>query len=293
MAGRSAAQLSGYVDLAIASFLAVGTLAALSWAQRLYLLPIALFGLSIAAVELPELSRLDPSERGRRIPERFDRAWQTAAFLLAPTLVGFLGFGFVAVGVLYRGGRFGLADNWLVYLVLAAYTLGLPATVASRLLQNVFFSLGNTRRPARVAFVRLAISAALGGVLAFRLDTVPLSRLVEVEGATALTLAPVGLALASAVAAWVEIRLLLRPLRRSLPELRVRWAASWRPLAASLAGAVPAAAVWWLSRAWPVLVGGLLSLAVLAGAYLALAAALEVPGRVRLVGLLAPGRKRP
>ena len=285
VAGRSAAQISGYLDLAIASFLAVGTLSALGWAQRLYLLPIALFGLSIAAVELPELSRLSEEERSEKIPERFAGAFGTAGFLLAPTLVAFLGFGYVAVGLLYRGGRFGAADNWLVYLVLVAYSIGLPATVTSRLLQNVFFSAGDTRSPARVAFVRLVVSGALGAAAAFALDRVPLSAVVPVEEASRLSLAPIGLALASAVGAWTELSLLASRLRRRVPSLRIEWRKITPALAVAVAAAAPAAAVWWLLQDASPGLAGVCVLGLLGGCYLAVARWVDVPGRPSLASL--------
>ena len=59
--GRGAVQLITYVDLFLASLLAVGAVSALSYAQVLYLLPISLFGMAVAAAELPELSRLGRS----------------------------------------------------------------------------------------------------------------------------------------------------------------------------------------------------------------------------------------
>ena len=59
--GRGAVQLLTYVDLFLASLLAVGAVSALTYAQVLYLLPISLFGMAVAAAELPELSRLGRS----------------------------------------------------------------------------------------------------------------------------------------------------------------------------------------------------------------------------------------
>ena len=283
--GRSAAQISGYIDLWIASFLAVGTLAALGWAQRLYLLPIALFGLSIAAVELPELSRLPEEERADRIPQRFSAAAATASFLLAPTLLAFLVFGYLAVGVLYRGGQFGAADNWLVYLVLAAYSLGLPATVTSRLLQNVFFALGDTRRPARVAFFRLGASAGVGIAASIALDPIPLSAWVPVAGAEELSLAPVGLAMGSATAAWVELALLRRPLRQRVPALRLSWRPGARAMGLAVLCSLPAGLVWWMLRGWSPLGVGIATLGVLAAGYLVAAYQVDLPGRISVSAL--------
>ena len=62
VAGRGVVQLSSYVDLMLASLLAVGAVSALGYAQIFYLLPISLFAMSVAAAELPELSRLHHAE---------------------------------------------------------------------------------------------------------------------------------------------------------------------------------------------------------------------------------------
>ena len=55
--GRGVVQISGYLDLVLASLLAVGAVARLRYAQTLYLLPISLFAMSVAAAALPELAR--------------------------------------------------------------------------------------------------------------------------------------------------------------------------------------------------------------------------------------------
>jgi putative peptidoglycan lipid II flippase len=247
--GRGAVQLSGWLDLVLASFLTVGTLAALGWAQRVYLLPVALFGFSIAAVELPELARLAAGERVAATRRRFEVAFRRSVLVVAPTVVGFVALGFLAVGLLYRSGSFGPADNWMVYLVLAAYTLGLPATVVSRLLQNLFFVAGDTRTPARVAFVRLAVSTGLGAGAGFGLDRFPLSSLIGAPGADRLSLAAVGLALASAIGAWCELAVLQR---RAPGTDQARGLVSWRaavgPLGAALAAAGGGAILWWAVR---------------------------------------------
>jgi putative peptidoglycan lipid II flippase len=265
--GRGAVQLSGWLDLVLASFLAVGTLAALGWAQRVYLLPVALFGFSIAAVELPELARLAATERAAATRRRFEAAFRRSVFVVAPTVVGFLALGFLTVGLLYRSGSFGPADNWMVYLVLAAYTLGLPATVASRLLQNLFFAAGDTRTPARVAFSRLAVSTALGAAGGFALDRFQLSALVEVPGAERLSLAAVGLALASAIGAWFEVAALERRAPRAEAARHlVSWRVATGPIGAALAAAAAGGILWWAARG----LGPTLQAAIVLPAYAAL-----------------------
>src|SRR5690606_7661922 len=55
--GRGVVQLSAYVDVALASLLSARVIANLTYAQTLYLLPVSLFGMSVSAAELPEMSR--------------------------------------------------------------------------------------------------------------------------------------------------------------------------------------------------------------------------------------------
>jgi putative peptidoglycan lipid II flippase len=269
--GRGAVQLSGWLDLILASFLTVGTLAALGWAQRVYLLPVALFGFSIAAVELPELARLAAGERAAATRLRFAAAFRRSVFVVAPTVVGFVALGFLMVGLLYRSGSFGAADNWMVYLVLAAYTLGLPATVVSRLLQNLFFAAGDTRTPARVAFLRLAVSAALGAAAGFGLDRFALSALVEAPGAERLSLAAVGLALASAIGAWFELAVLERRVPRA-EEARdlVSWRVATGPLGSAVMAAGAGGILWWIVRGLGPAMQAVLVLPVYAALYLGL-----------------------
>ena len=101
----------------------------------------------------------------------------------------------------------------MVYLVLAAYTLGLPATVVSRLLQNVFFAAGDTRTPARVAFLRLGGRHGARGGRRLRLDRVTLAAWIDAPGADRLSLAAVGPRPGRAIGAWFEVAVLRRRVR--------------------------------------------------------------------------------
>ena len=245
LAGRGVVQLSAYFDIFLASFLASGAPSAIGYAVMLINLPLAAFGMSVAAAELPELSSSDPAKAGRRVAERIDRALRQSAFVVAPSVVGYLVFGFLAAGLVYRGGNFTVEGNFLVYLVLAAYTPGLLPSVISRLLQNTFYALRDTRTPARIASVRLASSAGLGAVLMLVLDRYPVVATFGLEGARQdLYLGAVGLAAAGSAGAWCELMLLRRALRRHLPEVRLPIGYIVRRLGLAAALAIPALALW-------------------------------------------------
>lgn len=273
VAGRGVAQLSGYLDLFLASFLAVGALGALRYAQLLYMLPISLFGMSVAASELPELSRLT-EEKVAAFTARLRRSLRQIAFLTVPTVVGYLAFGPLLVGALFRTGQFNGGDTWLVTLVLGGYALGILATTMSRLLQNAFYAIGDTKTPAWIAVTRVAVSTLVAVPAMFLLDTIPLGAVVGPVPDDTLFLGAVGLSLGATVGAWVEVWRLRRALRDPMPDARVPWAALGRMTLLALAVLPPAAGLWALLPSGPVLAVAPLVVGAYALLYLGTAAVL-------------------
>ena len=254
--GRGVVQISAYLDLMLATLLATGAIAALIKAQLLYTLPVSLFAMSVAAAELPELSRLsgDPL----RLASRTERGFRQIAFwMLMASLVSIVA-GDLIIRVLFEGGEFDQTDAVLVWFVLGAYAIGLPAIGASRLLQNTFYAVGDTREPARIAGLRVVVSAAVALLIMFSLDrvivttgglttnggwisSVPLAEsLRAVEGP--VRLGAVGLSAASAVGAWVELLALSVRSRRHLPRMTNPVRTLGRPAAAAAGAFVLAGA---------------------------------------------------
>lgn len=243
--GRGVVQLSGWLDMVLASFLAAGAVAAIGYAQVLYLLPVSLFGMSVAAAELPELSRRR-LDAGEVLRERTRAGLQRVVFYVLPSFVAFVALGDVVVAALYQTGEFGRDDTLLVYLTLVGYSLGLLASTSTRLFSSTFFALRDTRTPARFAAVRVAAAALLGAVLMVQFEVVrPLG-----EGGVEIgpglfggltiggrTLGPVGLALGAGLAAWLELGLLRRTLRARLGRIALGWGVWSRMLGAAAAAA--------------------------------------------------------
>jgi putative peptidoglycan lipid II flippase len=87
-------QISALLEAAIASLLPLGAVAALSNAQLLYMLPISLFGMSVAAAELPELSEAaGGAAAADALRARVARGQSQIAFFIVPSLLGFLTLG--------------------------------------------------------------------------------------------------------------------------------------------------------------------------------------------------------
>ncbi|WP_022835415.1 murein biosynthesis integral membrane protein MurJ [Salisaeta longa] len=277
VAGRGVVQLSSYLDTFLATFLAVGALSALRFAQLFYLLPISLFGLAVAASELPELSRLTAAAR-QTFAERVRRSLRQIAFLTVPTVVGYLSFGYLLVAALLQRGQFGVASTWLVWLVLGAYALGILASTFARLLQNAFYAVEETKTPARVAAWRVGVSTAVALPAMFLLDRVALTAVVgHPLAGEPLFLGAVGLGLGASAGAWMELWWLRRALHARLPALVLPWRAIGRMgLLATIVGAL-CTGLWWMLPAWPPLVLAGLVGGSFAGCYLAGAAALGFP----------------
>ena len=236
VAARGAVNLSALLDVALASLLAQGALGIMGYAHTLYLLPISVFGLSIAAAELPELSR-DTVAGEEAVRGRADAAVRKVLFWLVPSAAGYIFFGDEVTAFLriLPSGEFGAGDATAVGLVLGVFALGLPASGTSRVLSSTFFALGDTRTPARIAYARIAVSAVIGFALMY-----PLDRLT----AGGFGMGAAGLAAGATAGAWLELRLLAGKVRDRLPGLTFGRGRLGRYLlaaaVASLVGLVPA-----------------------------------------------------
>ncbi len=206
VAARGVVNIGSLLDVFLAALLVEGAVAALGYAQTLYVLPISLFAMSIAASELPELSR----QRARppeELAAQVSKALERIHFLLIPSTLAFVLLGDLFIGGIYQRGSFLATDTPVVHAVLAAYALGLLASSGSRVLSTAFYALRDTRTPARMAYLRVVVSLVIGVSLMFPLDRF---------GSGALRYGAVGLALGASVAAWLEYAMLRRRLGRAL-----------------------------------------------------------------------------
>lgn len=209
VAARGAVNLSSLLDLFLASLLTTAAVSAMTYAQTLYLLPISLFGMSVAASELPELSR-DATAGTTVVRKRAERAVATVLFWLVPSALGYMVFGPEVTGIVYQTGEFSAGDAEAIGMILGVYAIGLPASGTSRVLSSTFFALGDTRTPARIAYARIAVSAAVGASVMFPFDR------FYVGG---IAMGAAGLAAGASVGAWLELYLLRRSLRQRMKEL--------------------------------------------------------------------------
>lgn len=249
---RGVIQVSAFVDIMIASALTATAVpvAALGYAQTIYILPISLFGMSVAAAELPEMSRVRGEDelRSEALRTRIAAAVRQVTFFVLPTAVAFLSIGYYLVAILFQRGLFGPDDTRLVWYILCGSAFGLLPMTLGRIYVSGFHALQQTRTPLFYAIGRVVIGAGAGLLFAFPLRSrvvaafewlgLPLPPMDD----AALLMGAVGLTLASSVAGTVEALLLRRGLQQRIGKWRVPAAFALKIIAAAIVAAAAALA---------------------------------------------------
>jgi putative peptidoglycan lipid II flippase len=231
---RGVVQLSAYIDQFIASWLPTGAYAALSYAQTLYLLPVSLFGMSVSASELPEMSSAlgGRDEVAAHLRRRLVGGLRRIAFFVIPSVVAFIALGDIVAAAIYQHGKFLHTDAVYVWGILAGSGVGLLASTQGRLYSSAFYALKDTRTPLVFAIVRVALTTVLGYIAAIHLP-----RLIGIDPKWGVA----GLTASAGVSGWVEFLLLRRSLAQRIGADPVGMAY----LARLWGAAIIAAAVTW------------------------------------------------
>ena len=260
--GSAGTQLAMFADTIIASFLPSGSVSFLYYADRLYQLPLAVVGIAIGVVLLPDLSKKVAAgdETGAR--RGLNRALEGIVVLTLPCVAVFVLMAEPVLALLFGRGAFDQVAVEGSARALEAYAVGLTAIVALRALIPAFHARGDTSTPVKVLVVSIVINIALK---------------IALMG----PLAHAGLALATSIGAWVNALLLAIVLARRgmfaadtrLVRMTLLAAAGSFALAAIIAGLAPYVTDLptpvpqlpaLLPVALPLIAGGLAYLAILA-----------------------------
>lgn len=205
-----------------------GAVAWLSYADRIYQLPLGVVGIAIGIVLLPELAR---RLRAGDLPGTRDSMNRAAEFSLALTLpatAGLLAIPALITAVLFEHGKFTTDDTHATAQALMVYALGLPAFVLQKVVQPAYFAREDTRRPLHYALVGMVLNLVL-----------------------AVGLAPwigfLAAAIATTLAAWVNLALLVCGLSRLDADLRLDTRLSRRLPRLMAASIVMGLGVWGLA----------------------------------------------
>ena len=200
--GSSVAQINVLLGGIIASMLGVGSISYLYFSDRLMEFPLGLFGIALATVTLPYLSRLWSGGSSREFSQTLDWSMKIAALIAVPAAVGLISLAEPLVATLFYGGIFDAHDVRMTALALKAYAFGLVGFSYVKVLAPAFFAREDTRTPVRIGIIALAVNATLSIASAWYLTRIGYG-------------APhVGLAAATSIAAVLNGGLLYRGLVR-------------------------------------------------------------------------------
>ena len=198
--GYSATQINVFVVTRIAASLAQGSVSYLNYAFRLMHLPLGLFALAIATVSLPEISRYAALKDNKRIAESYMNSLKLGLFLVIPASIVLIFGGEAIISVLFQHGHFSYQDTVGASSALAFYSIGLLSFAAIRITVPVFYAFKETGKPIIASLasvtVNIILCYLLKDSLGFR-----------------------GLALAAALAGFLNLGLLMIMLRFRLPEI--------------------------------------------------------------------------
>jgi putative peptidoglycan lipid II flippase len=193
-----ALQINVLVSQALASF-EQGAITFLNVADRLYQLPLGLIGIAVGVAMLPRLSRLVQENDAAGARSALDEAVALSMAFTLPAAAAILAIPFFMIDGLYARGAFTSDDAHSVSLALIHYGWGVPAFVLAKIYAPAFFAREDTKAPMRYAITSMILNIVLGAVLFFGL------RQLGVPGFP-------GLAIATSVAAWLNVLLMIRAL---------------------------------------------------------------------------------
>jgi putative peptidoglycan lipid II flippase len=143
-----------------------GAIAWLSYADRLYQLPLGVVGIAIGVVLLPDLSRRLKNGDTGGSRHAYSRAAEFGLFLTLPAAVALVVMAGPLISVLFQRGAFGPEDTAPTALALAVYGAGLPAFVLQKVVQPLYFAREDTATPFRFALWAMVVNAAVAVGLA-------------------------------------------------------------------------------------------------------------------------------
>ncbi|MFC3152172.1 murein biosynthesis integral membrane protein MurJ [Litoribrevibacter euphylliae] len=193
--GVSVSQINLLLDTVLASFLQTGSVAWLYYSDRLTELPLGVFGIAIATVILPSLSRKHTNDDGKAFAQTLDWAVRMVLLIGAPAMLALIVLAEPLISTLFFHGALKESDIPMISASLRAYALGLLAFMLIKVLAPGFFSRQDTKTPVKIAIRAMVANMVLNLMLVWHLDHV-------------------GLALATALSSWMNAIWLYLALRK-------------------------------------------------------------------------------
>lgn len=252
--GVSVSQINLLLDTVLASFLQTGSVAWLYYSDRLTELPLGVFGIAIATVILPSLSKKHTNEDGQSFAKTLEWAVRMVLLIGVPAMLALIILAEPLISTLFLHGEMTPKDLPMIAASLRAYALGLLAFMLIKVLAPGFFSRQDTKTPVKIAIWAMVANMVLNLMLVWHLDHV-------------------GLALATSLSSWLNAFLLYFALRKEqvfywqsgILAYLIRLVLACAAMVAALLWLMPDGSIWLDGSVWQriywlaslVVVGGL------------------------------------
>lgn len=187
--GAGVAQINLFIDLIIASQFDSGV-SYLYYADRINELPLAVIGIAVGTALLPMLSRQIREGNREAAYTSQNRAIELALFLSLPAAVAIITIAEPIISVMFERGAFGATETAATFPALQAFALGLPAFILIKILAPGFYANQDTKTPFKIATFCIAVNLVFNLLLMGPLEHV-------------------GMALATTIAGWVNVGLMI------------------------------------------------------------------------------------
>ncbi|WP_372831072.1 murein biosynthesis integral membrane protein MurJ [Pontibacterium sp.] len=194
--GVSVTQINLLLDTVLASFLQTGSVSWLYYSDRLAELPLGVFGIAIATVILPSLSRKHATKSAEHFSHTLDWAMRMVLLIGMPAAVALFILAGPMIVTLFHYGALNDRDVHMASMSLQAYACGVMAFMLIKVLATGYFSRQDTKTP-----VKIGIQAAIANMVLNLILIGPLQH--------------VGLAAATSMSAFLNAGLLLHGLLRA------------------------------------------------------------------------------
>ena len=227
----SAVQINVMINSIFASYLGDGPVSWLSYAFRLMQLPLGVFGVAVATVTLPVISRASALGEMGRFRSTLAKAMRLAVFLTLPSAVGLIVLAEPIIALIYQRGKFIDSDSLHTAEALQFYAIGLVGYSCIKVLAPAFYAINHKWTPMLVSFLSIGLNLALNWIFIFHFK-----------------MGHRGLALSTALAATVNFTLLYLLMTRVSGSLESKALAS--TLCRCLLASLPIGLLGWYSHSW-------------------------------------------
>jgi putative peptidoglycan lipid II flippase len=201
--GIASTQINIFVATHLASLLPQGSVSYLSYAYRLMYFPLGVFGVAVATVTLPMVSTHAAQNKIDQVLSTYSSSLKLVFFLVIPCTVFLIVASELIISLLFQHGKFQYLDTLATSKALILYSLGILGFAVIRVTAPVFYALKDTKTPVIISAISVALNIILNLILMRPLGYM-------------------GLALATSIAGWVNMLLLLLKLNKRIGPFDLR-----------------------------------------------------------------------